>query len=182
MKKSVSLLIGLFLLISTPVVYGEETILWSDLVEHDGIYYKISTNTDSSPSLVLFSGKVTGEHQGNMRNGKREGPWIRYWDDGQLRWKLIYKDGRGNGLYSRYWENGQLSTKGSFKDGLRDGLWVRYYDNGQLKEKGSFRKGKRDGHWVVYWENGQLWFKGIYKDGEKVGGDWIEYAMDGSVL
>ena len=109
-KKSVSLLIGLFLLISTPVVYGEETIFWSDLVEHDGIYYKVSTNTDSSPSLVLFSGKVTGEHQGNMKNGKREGPWIQYWDNGQIR------------------------------------------------------------------------LKGIYKDGEKVGDDWVEYAMDGSVL
>ena len=157
MKKSVSLLIGLFFLISTPVVFGEETIWWSDLVEHNGIYYKISPDTDSSPSLVPFSGKVIGEHQGTMRNGKREGPWIQYWDNGQLRLKGIYKDGRGNGLFSRYWENGQLSWKGSFKDGKRNGSWVSYFEDGQLMRKGT------------------------YKNGEKED-DWIEYLMDGSVL
>ena len=43
-----------------------------------------------------------------------------------------WKDGKPDGLWESYHENGQLSSKGHYKDGKRDGLWKFYYEDGQL--------------------------------------------------
>ncbi len=87
---------------------------------------------------------MTGQEQGSFKDGKKEGPWVGYHDNGQLWWK------------------------GDYKDGKKDGPWVYYHENGQLESKGDWKDGKIDGPWVGYWDNGQLRWKGEYKDGEKV--------------
>ncbi len=51
---------------------------------------------------VPFDGKVTGQVQGSIRDGKKEGPWVWYHDNGQLR------------------------RKGTCKDSLIDGVWIYY--------------------------------------------------------
>ncbi len=63
-------------------------VTWSDLVEREGIFYKKFSD-------VPFTGKTTGEIQGSFRNGKKDGPWVRYWSNGRIRTKGIYKDGKG---------------------------------------------------------------------------------------
>ena len=71
-----------------------------DLVYRDGLYYKKFT-------VVPFTGNMTGKtEQGAFRNGKKEGPWV------------------------YYYSNGQLSSKGTYKDGKEDGRWVRYWSDG----------------------------------------------------
>jgi hypothetical protein len=59
-----------------------------DLVKRDGLYYKQFTD-------VPFTGKITGKKtQGTIRNGKKDGPWVSYYDNGQLWFKGVYKDGK----------------------------------------------------------------------------------------
>ena len=75
-----------------PITTFGETM--DDLVKRDGLYYQKFTN-------VPFTGKITGEpkniffgkEQGTIRNGKKEGPWVRYHFNGQLWMKGTYKDG-----------------------------------------------------------------------------------------
>ena len=71
-----------------------------DLVKRDGLYYKKFTD-------VPFTGNITGKtDQGIIRNGKKEGPWVYYHD------------------------NGQLDDKGTYNDGKHDGPWVSYSSDG----------------------------------------------------
>ena len=58
-----------------------------DLVETNGLYYKKFTD-------VPFTGKVTGQLNGKIKNGKRRGLWKIYYDNGQLRGKGNFKDGK----------------------------------------------------------------------------------------
>ena len=58
-----------------------------ELVKRDGHYYKEFTD-------VPFTGKTTGKKQGTIRNGKKEGPWVEYHDNGPLFWKRTFKDGK----------------------------------------------------------------------------------------
>ena len=150
----------LVVLLFPALAFGEEVTL-DDLVERDGIHYK-------KFSTVPFTGKVTGKTQGSFRNGKEEGLWVGYHDNGQLWYKGTYKDGKSEGPWVSYHDNGQLSLKGIYKDGERDGPWVRYHDNGQLWQKGEFKDGKMDGPWVEYYKNGQIYSEKTYKDGVKV--------------
>ena len=65
------------------------TPAWSetrdDLVIRDRLYYKKFSD-------VPFTGKLTGQFQGSFKNGKREGSWLRYWENGQLWRKGDYKN------------------------------------------------------------------------------------------
>ena len=58
-----------------------------DLMEQDGLYYKKSEDS-------LFTGKTEGKLiQGSFRNGKGNGPWVRYHENELLKPKGTFKDG-----------------------------------------------------------------------------------------
>ena len=46
-------------------------------------------------------------------NNQEEGPFLDYYENGQLRQKGAYNDGRKNGPVELYYENGQLNVKGT---------------------------------------------------------------------
>ena len=108
-----------------------------DLVQREGLYYKRFTD-------VPFTGKVTGQEQGLIKNGKRDGAWVIYRDDGQLTWRIGYKNGQFHGDSISYFSsNGQLMYKGRWKYGMKEGVWVFYNADGTVvKEKtGTFKDG-----------------------------------------
>ena len=136
MKPINTLLVLLFIsLLSSPS--WSET--YDDLVEREGLWYKKFTD-------VPFTGEITGDTQGSLKNGEKEGDWV---------W---------------YHENGQLWFKGNHKNDEKDGAWVRYHANGQLEYEGNYKNGEKDGVWVGYDENGTLvsMLTGTFKDGTKI--------------
>ena len=159
MKLIIKILFPMCLLF--PMTTFGETI--DDLVQRDGLFYKKLT-------VVPFTGNLTGKTQGAFRNGKREGLWVYYYDNGQLSYKGTFKVGKKDGTWVYYHSNGQLSYKVTYKDNKKDGPYVNYYDNGQLGSKGTYKNGKREGPWVGYNYDGTVdkeW-TGTFKDGKKV--------------
>jgi len=136
---------------------------FDDLVERDGVYYK-------KFSEVPFSGKITGLVTGNFKNGKRDGAWIGYWNNGQLLFKGNWKKGKEEGEWVGYWNNGHLWWKGNWKNGWREGVWVECWDGGQLLTKGNYKNGKQEGAWVGYNRDRTLNEdgSGIFKNGVKI--------------
>ena len=140
MKRILASLV-LMVLLFPGFVLGETMM---DLVGRDGLFYKEFTD-------VPFTGNITGKTRGTIRNGKKNGPWVYNWKNGQF-----------------YWNKGQLWKKGTYRDGKEEGSWVYNWNNGQLFCKGTYRDGKKEGLWVYNWNNGQLWKKETYKDGKLV--------------
>ena len=107
-----------------------------DLVKRDGLYYKKFSD-------VPFTGEIEGSIQGRFKNGKKEGPWV------------------------SYWSNGQLDNKGDYKNGKREGPWVGYYENGQLRSKGAYKNDVHEGAWVFYTKGDTVpnGLSGVYKNG-----------------
>jgi antitoxin component YwqK of YwqJK toxin-antitoxin module len=134
MKKLTPTLLTCLIFLSPNVVMSD-TI--NDLVERDGLMYKKFTE-------VPFTGKITSIEQGSFKNGKKEGAWVVYWNNGRLREKGNWKNGKYEGAYIDYYKNGQLSAKGNYKNGKREGAWVVYSDNGQLLYKGNWKNGKEN--------------------------------------
>ena len=88
----------LLVLLFPSLAMGEE-VTKDDLVHRNGLFYKKFAD-------VLFTGTVTGRHQGEIKNGKRDGPWVYYHDNGQLKWKGTYKDAWQDGPWVRYRRDG----------------------------------------------------------------------------
>ena len=109
-----------------------------DLVKRNGIHYKKFSN-------VPFSGKVTGQIQGTLKNCKREGAWITYWKNGQLRDAGNYKNGRMVGERVSYHDKGQVWLKGNYKNDKQEGAWFYFKENGERNDKlsGTYKNGKK---------------------------------------
>ena len=149
MKKHTLILSLIFTVMLSSPSYAEGLICkftgWNcpvdfkDLVGRKGLYYKKFSD-------VPFTGKTTGKTQGTFKNGKKDGPFVDYWD------------------------NGQLESQGTYKNGKMDGPYVSHHDNGQFRAKGTLKDGKREGPWVVYKKDGTVWEKytGTFKNGVKV--------------
>ena len=128
------LIIVLFLFTS---VGWSKDITMDDLIKlnQDGLYYEKFTD-------VPFTGNVTGERQGKISKGKKEGEWLFYYESGQLERKVNYKDGKREGERLNYWDNGQLRSKSNYKDGKKEGERLIYHKNGELIKKSIYKNGK----------------------------------------
>ena len=91
-----------------------EVVDYKDLVKREGLYYKKFTD-------FLFTGKVTGNTRGSIKDGNWDSPYVSY----------------------IYYDNGQLSSKSTYKDGKQDAPWVSYYFDGSIDFKGTFKDGKK---------------------------------------
>ena len=144
-----------------------------------------------------FSGIAYTEHAPDQlefkisfKDGKRNGPYIWYWENGKILENTTYKDGIEDGLSEIYEQNGQLIERDSFNLGFKvfsqkfengklrsmrtynkdygTSFSESYYGNGQVRSRFNHKNQKLDGSFERYLENGKLIEKGTYKNGLKV--------------
>ena len=145
-----------------------------DLVERDGLYYEVYSDD-------IFTGDVVvGKEQGKVIKGKREGEWLEYYKNGEVKEKSNFKDGKAEGESINYYDNGKLKAKGNFKDGKMDGEIFSYFENGESELVANFKDGKPEGEFLSYYKNGQLKEKSNYKDG-KAEGEHLSYYENGQL-
>lgn len=72
--------------------------------------------------------KITGK----KINGKREGLWRSYYEDGKQWSETTFRNGVKNGRTRTYYENGMMRYSGQYKDDERVGVWKFYNDKGAL--------------------------------------------------
>lgn len=66
------------------------------------------------------------------------------------------RDGKKEGTFQEYFENGNLSRESAFENDLQHGKVVVYHENGKKRIEGSYFKGERDGQWTWYDELGTV--------------------------
>ena len=148
-----------------------ETLTINDLVTRNNLYYKKFTD-------IPFTGEISGKESGKFKKGKKEGKWVYYHENGQLRIKINYKNGnlnrKGNfkrgkkhGLWERYYKTGKLEYKINYKDGIKDGLEEEYFTTGKLMSKGTYKGGKKNGLFEYYTNNGLIEKTESWKNGVK---------------
>jgi hypothetical protein len=101
----------LLTLLFPALAFGETM---DDLVMRDGLYYP-------KFSEVPFTGVTTGKIQGSFKDGKRDGPWVSYHDNGELSYKGTYKDEKPDGPWVFYKDDGTVRDDytGTYKDGVK---------------------------------------------------------------
>ena len=92
-----------------------------------------------------------GVHKKEYANG--------VWDE------TTYKNGKKEGLYRSYWQNGKPQVEIDFRDNKANGIAKYYYRSGNISQERSLKDGKIDGVWKSYDENGKILMQDFYKDG-----------------
>ena len=123
--RAVLIIISLLYITLLPSLGWSETVTINNLVQRGGLYYAKFTD-------VPFTGEVSGLENGKFLDGKKNGLWKSYWDNGQLRFLRSYKNGIDHGSFEDYWVNGQLTWKHFYKNGLSEGLSEHSSPEGEL--------------------------------------------------
>jgi uncharacterized protein len=103
--------------------------------------------------------------QAFYRNGKLEGEYKEWWDNGNICICSFYRNGNLDGEYKEWYVNGGPFEYLFYRDGKREGKHKVWYYNGQLWIKEHFRDGNREGKCKSWQENGRPWSKQFYKNG-----------------
>ena len=75
---------------------------------------------------------------GRYVNGKKEGEWLVYSENGKLWKRYQYANDELNGrYYSYYGKTGSQETVGQYQNGKMTGTWMEYYENGSKKSQGN---------------------------------------------
>lgn len=158
-------------------------ILFSCQTEKEKI---ISTYADGKPKVVFYftdasdtltyrkevfypSGNYS--YTGNIVNGKKEGVWTWWYENGYRKDKCTYVNGFYTDTVFHWLENSRLKqieiipehVVGTNDSSQYNGTIIRYYENGKLKEKFTSEKGKFQGTYIRYEEDGG-WSIKTYKD------------------
>ena len=91
----------------------------------------------------------------HIRDGKLDGPFTKWHENGQKCWEGTHKEGKIDGLYFQWFNQGQKQMEGNYKDGEIEGLFLSWHENGQKKFEGNYEDGKREALNLTCHENGQ---------------------------
>lgn len=139
-----------------------------------------------------------------MVDGKKEGAWTYYFDNGKVSAienfrngllegavEYFYPNGVRQGLEhwhngamedsATYWhQNGKIDKKGKYERGQYAGEWNHYFENGKPERIVNYVNGLPNGPTRSFYENGGLSQEGSYKDG-KEDGEWKFYNEQGDL-
>ena len=195
MKRYIIGLITLLLIVGCSKPIDSDTLI-EDVVS--GEVLKYHPETKELYSGKVFQNRMGGEKEfvGSYKDGKKDGKWTEWFENGKKSAEETFKDGELNGKWTEWFENGKKEKEGTYKDGkyflsnhwdkngdikVKDGngLFISWYENGQKASELTYKNGKPDGLWTNWYENGQKESEKTYKDGKLI--SYKYWNEDGSV-
>jgi len=104
-------------------------------------------------------------------NGKKEGKWIEYMEEGYRDTQdtaafyytcTIYKEGKPYGIQRVYYRSGKIRFEYPYVSGRLNGMVKVFYESGVLYEEISHKDGMKNGIWKEYYENGKPYSEAPY--------------------
>ena len=134
-------------------------------------------------------------------NGRKQGRWYTFYETGNLKTEVTYKDGKKNGYLKEYAENGDLLKISKYVDDeiqteaeeiQKPEIQNEYYPDGKVKISAMFRNGVPEGIRREYnsdgfvekaylYKQGVIIGEGIVKDDGNRDGPWKDYYPDGTL-
>jgi len=155
--------------------------------EFDSLRFKIllpdSVSKSDGAYKAYFEDKTTVRYEGKISGGNPNGLWRTYYENGNLKNTVIYKDGKVDGI-AYFFYNDNNETKQAevlYKSDIIQGVYQEFYQNGAQKAKLNYEDGKLEGDAEFYYPTGRIKIEGKYKENEKKG-KWIFYSENGEIL
>jgi len=101
-------------------------------------------------------------------NGKRNGKWTFWNENGNIVRTGSYAAGKRDGSYAYYFNDGSKKEEGAWKNDQRDGLWAKYSNNGNTQKEGTYSNGKKDGVWTTWNDKGLIASKYLYENNKVI--------------
>lgn len=118
---------------------GSEVVSYHDENTPQLVYfYKTDKNGNKTQEKIGVAEFFPNKQErlgGALKNGKEEGKWYVFYQDGTVQTEVSYMDGIQHGVYNLYREDGKPLIKGHYDHGNCDGTWYWYDTNGKQIKK-----------------------------------------------
>jgi len=153
-----------------------EIFLNSNKLENrSGVSFVSGSEEPFSGDVRDSSGSIL-KHEGHYRDGLKDGIWIYYYDNGNVKQEGVFQNNTKSGSWITYDGNSTKTTLEQYKNDILDGLSEEY--KLIIKRKVSYKMGKRQGSYSELNQENQLSSEGTYRD-DKKDGIWNELVEDG---
>jgi antitoxin component YwqK of YwqJK toxin-antitoxin module len=135
------------------------------------------------------------------KNGWKQGVWKDFYENGNVKWEITYKDNKKNGYFKQYSQDGNLTEVVKYIDDIRQEeakevikLEVKtdYYPNGKPKTIASYRKNVPEGVRREFSEDGKVTAGYVFEEGKIISqgiideegiknGPWKDFYRDGQL-
>jgi antitoxin component YwqK of YwqJK toxin-antitoxin module len=102
-------------------------------------------------------------------NGREDGAWKRYYEDGRLESIYRFKNGRKEGTAKIWWPNGELKSEYPFVDDEYEGNCRDWSAEGTLTRSMHYRHGHEQGLQQMWKSDGTLWANYKARNGRNYG-------------
>ena len=117
-------------------------------------------------TVYYFQNPNIVEMEVEMRNGRRNGEFRRYYKNGALDTRCVYVNDSIEGVEVMYTANGCKSQEFTYSHGRKNGPHKAYHLDGSIKIEGSFKDDLFDGEWHYYDERGVPVGDGEFRNGD----------------
>lgn len=162
------------------VSYNKEGTLVGEAHFEHGTYHGKTMETDDNGYQTIKNynhGKLEGDYrrsysggtkqeEGKYANeGKKNGKWTIWYENGNIKTVEHYSNGKLDGKKLNYFEEGHLQTEEEYANDKRHGKQIIYDETpGVILSESSYADGELDGESRSYY-NGELWRESFYKNG-----------------
>lgn len=99
-------------------------------------------------------------------NGKRDGIWRKFYDNGDIRYEGEFQNGKEIGTFTFYNQGSSYPSIVKIFSQKSDTATVKFFNKSRVKTTGKMVGKKRVGKWIYYFEDGKRVFsEENYKDG-----------------
>ena len=120
------------------------------LIKKSGIY-----DTENGKKVDYYYDDVV-KVEYTLLNGKVEGAFKVYYENGRLKKTGSYSKGKQNGSFKEYSEQGNLISEYAMINDELNGILKEYHTNGKLKKSETYLNGMLNGHLIEHDEEGVI--------------------------
>lgn len=116
--------------------------------------------------IVIFLISIIGCSNSNNNTVIETQKVNKYYENGNLKYQVGYKDGQKEGIYKEFYKNGNIRIEVNFISGQQEGILKKYYKNGQLEIIQNWNRGLFIGEYKQFDTDGILNYHGemVLKD------------------
>lgn len=162
-RQYIILIVAIFALVCSACTHTETTY-YPDGRTQSVIQYR--GKKEHGKTIYYYRSPNTVEIEVEMRNGKRNGEFHRYFENGLLDTYCVYKNDSIEGVEVMYLANGCKSQEFTYVHGKKEGPHRAYHLDGNIKVEGGFKNDLFDGPWTYYDERGVVVGEGEFHNGE----------------
>jgi antitoxin component YwqK of YwqJK toxin-antitoxin module len=132
-------------------------VLFQNGKPYTGKVYSLNENNTDTSAIMYFV------------NGKEDGEWKRWYENGQLMENRFYHDGVKIGKLAQWWLDGKPKMLYFFEGGEYEGECREWYADGKQARIMHYERGHENGSQKWWWEDGRIRANYVVINGERYG-------------